>query len=366
MFTVSGDFDSANPRQDGIEQISENSFVFHAFSETKIESFKFDTQITNSSSEKQKIKLEIIWSTEPFSELRDCLYWKHEDAPDWAAIPSSTAPGHSYIEFEVSPGKGILSLHPNYGYNDCEKFIARLKHPVLKKELAGKSEKGRNIWLLKASSLIKPEPEKKFLISARNHANESSGSYCAEGMLEWLLSDDPLSEYALSRHEFYFIPMSNPDGVADGMARHTCREYCADLNKTLEWHKENVPDALNDKSLNIFYQVLDKIKPTHFMNMHSYLFKFQDELYALSENDANRFFKFMPDQIEFNKVWKRKIHDHKNFPTGYCHEKYGTLPLLTEIPWFGRNAQSMRLTGKRLLKAFIMMNTISSTSWGDI
>ncbi|MCF6177371.1 MAG: hypothetical protein L3J71_16580 [Victivallaceae bacterium] len=320
MFTVSGDFDSANPQQDGIEKITGNSFIFHAFSETAIESFKFDTKISNNSSENQSIKLEIIWSTEPFSELRDCFYWKHTADTDWTVIPASTALGRSYINFNTAPGTGILSLHPHYGYDDCERFIASLDHPALQKEIAGKSEQDRNIWLLKASTLIKPKPEKKFLISARNHANESSGSYCVEGMLQWLLSDDPLAEYALSRHEFYFIPMSNPDGVADGMARHTAREYCADLNKTLQWHKDNAPEALHDKSLNVYYQMLDRIQPTHFMNMHSYLFKFQDELYALSPDHANRLFKFMPNQIEFNKIWKTKIHDHKLLPTGYCHE----------------------------------------------
>lgn len=34
MFTVSGCFDGANPSQDGVEQISEKSFIFRAFSET--------------------------------------------------------------------------------------------------------------------------------------------------------------------------------------------------------------------------------------------------------------------------------------------------------------------------------------------
>jgi hypothetical protein len=366
MFTVSGNFDSANPRQEGIKQLAPDSFLFHVFSETMLESFKFDTQITNNDSKPQKIKLEIIWPAKPFSELRDCFYWKHGSAEDWKVIPAQAEAGRSEIVFEVAPGTGILSLHPHYGYENCEKFIADMSHPALKKVVAGQSDKGRNIWFLKASNLLKPEPEKKFLITARNHANESSGSYCIEGMLHWLLRDNALAKYALSRHEFYFIPMTNPDGVADGMARHTCKERCTDLNKTPQWHAENAPGALPDKSFTVYYEQLDSIKPTHFMNLHSYLFKFQDELYALSEAEAERFFTFMPHQLEFNKLWKIRVSDHKNFPTGYCHEKYGTYPLLAEIPWFGRNAASMRLTGERLLKAFIMMNTVSSANWGDI
>lgn len=60
MFSVSGNFDSANPEQNGIKQISQNSFVFHVFSETPLESFKFDTKITNHDSKAQSLQLEII------------------------------------------------------------------------------------------------------------------------------------------------------------------------------------------------------------------------------------------------------------------------------------------------------------------
>ncbi len=364
MFTVSGNFDSANPRPEGIEKVAENHYILRPFSETDIESFKLDTQITNSSTECKTIKLDVFWKTEPFSELRDCFYWKHESSGEWIVIPASTAPGKSFIEFAVSPGCGILSLHPHYGYEDCEKFVASLDHPALESKIAGKTDKGRNIRLLKAAAVIN-KPEKKFLISARNHANESSGSYCVEGMLHWLLSDDPLALYALSRHEFYFIPMSNPDGVADGMARHTGNKL-TDLNKTEQWHRENCPAALSDSTLKVYTGLLDSIQPTHFMNLHSYLFKFQDELYVRAVEEAERFFRFMPDQIKYGKVWKTRIHDHKPFPTGYCHEKYDTFPLLPEIPWFGRNAAAMRETGADLLKAFILMNTVGAANWGDI
>jgi len=366
MFTISGEFDSANPRQNGIEQLTQNSFVLRPFSETLVESFKFDIKIYNNTSEKQNIKLEIIWPTKSFSELRDCFYWQQETVSDWECIPASTKPGYSYVTFEVPSGTGILSLHPHYGYDDCDKFIAALNHPLLQKNITNKSEEGRNIWLLQASALIKSKPEKRFLISARNHANESSGNYCVEGMLQWLLSNDPLAKYALTQHEFYFIPMSNPDGVAKGMARHTCKNHCIDLNKTPKWYADNAPDIPLDKTFYTYYRMIDEIQPTHFMNLHSYLFKFQDELYVLSQENADCFFKFMPNQIEFNKIWKTTLNNHSLFPTGYCYEKYRTLPLLAEIPWFGRNATAMRLTGKRLLKAFIMMNTVGETTWGNI
>jgi hypothetical protein len=366
MLQVSGDFAGANPPDNGIKQLADNRFILHAFSETPDESFRLDTRITNTGGQPQTVELEIIWPTAPFSELRDCFYWRRDNAPDWITVPASTEPGLSRISFDVEPGSGILSLHPYYDYADCEKFIASLNHPCLEKQVAGLTGKGRNLWLLKVGAVLKQTPEKKFLISARNHANESSGSYCVEGMLEWLLSDAPLAKCAMSRHEFYFVPMSNPDGVADGMARHTCPERLVDLNKTRAWHEQNAPGALPDKTFDAYYQILDTVQPTHFMNLHSYLFKFQDELYVLSSEDAERFFKFMPDQIEFNKVWKKRISDHSQFPTGYCHEKYGTLPLLPEIPWFGRNAAAMRLTGRRLLEAFIMMNTAGQANWSNI
>lgn len=363
---VLADFDGANPKADAIVKIDENHFELNVFSETDIESFRMETMIENSSPEKQTLSLAINWPTEAFSELRDCFYWKHENMQDWTTVPADAKPGKSFISLQIAPGRGLLCLHPHYGYDDCENFAAKLSgSSIATCEIAGKSEKGRNIRLIKFSSAS--QKKYRFLIAARNHANESSGNYCVEGMTEWLLSNDPAVPYYLKKIDFFFLPMTNPDGVADGMARFTGTR-CADLNKTTEWLRENTPDALPDKSHKTFFNAIDSVKPTHVVNLHSYLFKHKDEIYAYSEKDIECFIKFFPDDISSGKAWKHKlITEDAPFPTSYAKSQYGAVPFLLEIPWFGRNADAMRKTGKKILKALILMNTERNENpWGTL
>jgi hypothetical protein len=362
---VLADFDGANPRDEGILRINENHFELNVFSETDIESFRMETVIENNSSNESSVNLEINWPTEAFSELRDCFYWKHERMQDWATVPGETKPGKSFISLNVQPGTGFLCLHPHYGYDDCENYVLKFsKNSIADCGIAGKSEKGRKIRLIKFSS--SPQKKYRILVAARNHANESSGNYCIEGMIEWLLSNDPALSYYLKKMDFFFLPMTNPDGVAEGMARFTGLR-CADLNKTAKWLRNNTPDALPDSSHETFFKTIDAIKPTHFVNLHSYLFKHKDEIYAYSEKEIQAFTKFFPDDISAGKTWKHKlVTEDFPFPTSYAKSKYGTISFLLEIPWFGRNAESMKKTGKEILKALILMNTeINDNPWGS-
>lgn len=363
VLLLSADFDGANPKQDGIRETANRQFTIDVYSETPDESFRMETMIVNKSRQKESLRLEINWPTEPFSELRDCLYMKNEAETDWSPVIGLTAPGRTVLELTVPSGKTLLCLHPHYGFDDCERYIAQLESPYLEKLVAGKSENGRTLWLLKANDAA--GPCKNFLITARNHANESSGSYCIEGMMDWILSDDPIARYARKRICFCFMPMTNPDGVADGMARFTGTKF-ADMNKTPEWLMKNRPGALPDKGHEACHGVLDQLKPAAFMNLHSYLFKYKDEIYGRTEKDIDNFLRFVPDQVEHGKIWRRTVEDQVAHPTGYCNVKYGTLPLLIEIPWFGRTQSDMRILGVKLIKAMIFMKTVDGRAWGEI
>ncbi len=360
---VTADFEGANPRSDGIARISDDHFVLSVFSETTIESYRMETMIVNDSTEKQVLHIEINWPTKPFSELRDCFYVKHEHTPDWITAPAETAPGKSFLSIAALPGKTYLCLHPRYGYADCESFVSNLPYNgLISKELAGKSDKGRNIWIIKLSNGFESKEKLRFMISARNHANESSGNYCVEGMIEWLLSNEPTVPYFLEKIDFFFMPMTNPDGVAEGMARFTGTR-CADLNRTDKWLRENTPGALPDRSHEAFLNALDSVKPTHFVNLHSYLFKYEDEIHARSEQDIESFTRFFPDDINAGKRWKHVIVSQDSPFPGFCGKNQPeTLSLLLEIPWFGRNAELMKETGRKILRALILMNTATYTA----
>jgi len=361
----SADFEGANPKKEGITRVDDEHHILHAFSETKLESFRLETMLINNSGAPRRISVAINWPTEPFSELRDCFYIRHENEPDWTVAVGRTSPGKTCLTCLFPAGKTMLCLHPHYGYEDCENFISGLVSPHLEKNVVGTTENSRNIWLLKISSVPPENQCKSVFVCARNHANESSGNYCVEGMINWILSKDSLAVYARDNIRYYFMPMTNPDGVADGMARFTGLK-CADLNKDADWHFKNNPGALPDKSHATFFKALDSVKPACFVNLHSYLFKFKDEIYGPSEKDIDNFTRFAPDQTESAKVWKKTISDQDSFPSGYCRKRFRTLSLLFEIPWFGRNAASMRNMGIKLIKALILANTLQTNGWGKL
>ena len=68
------------------------------------------------------------------------------------------------------------------------------------------------------------------MIMARNHAYESAGNYCIDGMVDFLLSRDSLAEYLLTKFSFHILQMTNPDGVYKGLSRLSSPKG-ADLNR---------------------------------------------------------------------------------------------------------------------------------------
>jgi hypothetical protein len=73
-------------------------------------------------------------------------------------------------------------------------------------------------------------------ISARVHPGETPASYVLEGMLEFLLGDDPAAAELRDRVIFKVVPMLNPDGVVHGNYR--CSSMGQDLNRCYQFPKQ--------------------------------------------------------------------------------------------------------------------------------
>jgi murein tripeptide amidase MpaA len=54
---------------------------------------------------------------------------------------------------------------------------------------------------------------------SRQHSGEVTSSFMVEGMVNYLLSENPTAEYLLNRFVFKIIPMVNIDGVVHGNTR---------------------------------------------------------------------------------------------------------------------------------------------------
>lgn len=62
-------------------------------------------------------------------------------------------------------------------------------------------------------------PKSYIFVSARVHPGETPASYMLNGLLDWLVSDDPRAQAARNRFIFVIVPMLNPDGVYRGHYR---------------------------------------------------------------------------------------------------------------------------------------------------
>jgi len=89
-------------------------------------------------------------------------------------------------------------------------------------EMAGQSEEGRTIVTLVLTNPDIPVEQKQVVaITARHHpALEDSGSWCAEGIVEWLLSGHPRANHVLDGWTFVVLPIVNPDSVEAGRTHY--------------------------------------------------------------------------------------------------------------------------------------------------
>ncbi|GIY74150.1 hypothetical protein CDAR_166361 [Caerostris darwini] len=78
--------------------------------------------------------------------------------------------------------------------------------------------------------------KKIVFVGARVHPGETPSSYVCQGMINFLLSDNPIAKILRDNITFKFIPMLNPDGVFVGNYR-TCI-LGQDLNRC--WQEKSI------------------------------------------------------------------------------------------------------------------------------
>lgn len=76
-----------------------------------------------------------------------------------------------------------------------------------------------------------PGPREVVVITTGNHPNETTGSYTFEGMIDFILSEDPRAVTMRQLADFYVYPNSNPDGRWAGHARTSVENPNVDHNR---------------------------------------------------------------------------------------------------------------------------------------
>lgn len=142
-----------------------------------------------------------------------------------------------------------------YTYTDLQRNILKWKHKspqiLVESEVVCQSFCGRDIPYLtitRPNSSIPIAGKSCIFLTGRIHPGESNGSFVLHGLLDFLLSEDPMAKYILDHNIVRVVPMINVDGVVEGSYR--CSMTGHDLNRM--WGQPNQvlnPEIYHTKEL---------------------------------------------------------------------------------------------------------------------
>ena len=362
-------FDGSSPHSDaGVRQDGENKFTVYpswrevaGIDEESIgNGSRFYIRIKNDSSQTTEVFISADWETPKRIEHHDYGFTRHESENEWTQV-IGIHNEETKIDYQlnIKPGITELGLVPAYNVEKLTNFLDKIREKGLNVETIGKSGQGRDLNLISISSENKNASN--FFIQARDHAYETAGSYCVEGIVDFLYGNSNTAEELRSKFNFYIVPMTNPDGVYNGLSRLT---YEAGFNNDrLYWNNGPGPEA------KVLLEILDRLKPAVYMNIHNYAMKFIDGLLTCESSDfVEKIIKKLPADQEHHKEWFIMIdkewcekNNYKEYPMNcwggknYCKNKFDTVSVIFELPWFGRNTSLMKERGVRALTAFALV-----------
>jgi hypothetical protein len=361
-------FDGASPfSADGVTENQDGTFEVRpswrsepGISEDALGSgSSFSTRVKNTTTVQQQFDCFINWqdTTQQRLNYHDFVMVKFPDSDEWDIVMVKLRDGGAELSIQLPPGITHIGTSPWYGYHTAVDYVnSKVGLTGVSTFSAGKSNEGRKIPVLLIDAPNGKNAKQDVMIIARNHAYESAGSFCIEGMVNDLLSDSPTAQALLKKYRFHFLPMTNPDGVHNGLSRLTAPNG-ADLNRSIEQ-----PDAAWQALKNY----IDKVKPQYLLNIHHWMDKEKDGLLTNTKADAERFRALMPDLVEDKHYWLLEWtelylnkHGFDTCPEArkswkdYTLEKFGTLAITLEFPWFNRTTNRMRKIGIQALDALL-------------
>jgi hypothetical protein len=155
------------------------------------------------------------------------------DQENWERIPNvkydSASHTFQFSQLFNNEPVWIAYAHP-YTTSRLKSVIDEIKtSEFVRIENIAKTEQGRNVTLVKITDTRVPDDDKtNILILALQHAGEDAGAYMAEGLIDFLISDDAEAKKARETFNFMIVPMMNPDGTYNGSSRYNMQ--MEDLN----------------------------------------------------------------------------------------------------------------------------------------
>ena len=319
---------------------------------------RFSIKVENTSRQHVQFKHFINWQDENEIRLKyhDYVMVLFPKKNDWEILSCTLDCPGAWLELTLPPGITHIGTSPWYGYQKAIEYLESKKEfPEVEYFSVGKSEEDRDIPVLIIDSGNSVD-KKDVVIMARNHAYESAGSFCLEGMIDMLLENVEKSNLYKNKYRFHFLPMTNPDGVVNGMSRLTAPKG-VDLNRCIEQ---------DDSAWYALKNYIDKVKPAYLLNIHNWMDKEKDGILANTERMALEFRRQMPDLIEDGHYWELewtelylKNNQLSECPPeseswkDYVKKKFKSTALTLELPWYNRTTARMKKIGQQSLTAFL-------------
>jgi murein tripeptide amidase MpaA len=190
--------------------------------------------------------------------------WRHAESVEWLPEQSTIR-----LRFRARGDRVWIARQPPYTLARLDALLSELRNrPGFDSRTIGKSVEDRPILLLTVTDPKTPDPGKKVIwLMARQHSWESGTSWVAEGLLRFLLSDDPRAAQLRERYIVKLIPVCDPDGVVRGGVRFNKHGF--DLNRNWDTvDPVKMPEIASQRKAILDW--IDSGRPVHFfLTLHN-------------------------------------------------------------------------------------------------
>lgn len=179
------------------------------------------------------------------------MVWRYGSEDAWRLMDHGDKPGDGSYYFwntaTFTADEVYVAYWLPYTYGQMLDFAQRVGMPDTPSELvtadiAGWSQQGRPLpYLGITDPSTAPAGKRQCVLVARQHGYESLGNHALEGIVDFLLSRDPLAAKLRELTVFHVYPMANPDAVANGWTREgRARDGTTPVDFNRDWYPRSV------------------------------------------------------------------------------------------------------------------------------
>ncbi len=270
--------------------------------------------------------------------------WKRVEQTDWKSPVLS-------LRIPMKGRTAWVAFCFPYTYTDLRTYLQRLKDQSpsnVNVEILCRSRQGRDVFLVTITAGLEETGQKKGIwMTGRQHSGEVTGTFVLEGLIDFLVSDDPVARRMRKDFIFKVIPMVDVDGVANGCygKDQVPKDFNRDWTKnpsipTIQTLRTTISNWARDHS----YQM--------FLDVHSPGACGENHIYTLPRNRCShqyydRQHQFMKLMEEYspasNKIYARNYLEVRGVPGMAWVAEYtdhGVRAFIVEVTY-----QPTKLTG---------------------